>query len=82
MIDLLRVQRHLHRANIVGFYGRREIVEGRHYSEKHAYIECNICWNKIQQNKILQHYNEHKNSLNVLKNKTRGTGFEINNIWF
>lgn len=64
------------RCKYCNFYGKREIIEGQHYSEKHACIECNICWNKIRQNKILQHYHEHKNSLNVLKNKLEALGLK------
>lgn len=64
------------RCNHCNFYGKRELVEGEHYKQKHVYIECNICYAKIQYNKIVDHYYEHKASLTILKNKLELLGLK------
>lgn len=58
------------------FYGRREIVEGEHYNEKHSYIHCIVCCKEVMRKNVLQHYNNHKRDICLFKDTIIALGLK------
>lgn len=50
-----------------GFFGKRRIVEGEHFEEKHAFVFCMVCKKNIKKRDVIQHYREHEASLTMFK---------------
>jgi hypothetical protein len=64
------------KCNYCGFYGKREFIEGKHFEQNHAFIQCTVCWKEVMRENALGHYNNHKYHLSLLKDKITALGLK------
>ena len=62
-----------------GFYGKRALIEGKHFEQNHAFIQCTVCYKEIMRKDLLQHYQNHKREMFMLRTKINDLGLKSNN---
>jgi len=64
------------RCKYCGIYGKREIIDGKHFEQNHSLIQCTVCWKYVMRGTALEHYNNHRRELCIFKDKIIALGLK------